>query len=91
LEKEEVSEQDMTFLTRKAIELGMEPEEFTLLWGSMVTAKKRAGKKSLFRKPNYDTYFSSERFNNDFDDIFLTQAERDRKMMDEMNVLSKFL
>ncbi len=89
LEKEEASQQDLEYLIRKAMGLGMEPEEFRLLWESMLAAKKRAGKKSLFRGPNYDHYFETELFNNDFDEIFLSAQERDKKMLDELNFVGK--
>jgi len=90
LMKDELSEHDRTILTRKAVTLGFDAEEFGLLLDAMVTSKKQGGKKSLFRKPNYTDYFEFE-FDDDFDESFLTEEERKRKNLAELDDTMKMM
>ena len=91
LQKSEISPKDLDFLTQKAVGLGMDPDEFRLLWESLAAAKKRACKGSLFRKQKCDDYFETDQFNQDFDEVFLTEKERNDKMMSEIRFLGKIL
>ena len=91
LQKSEILPKDVGFLTQKAVGLGMDPEEFRLLWESLVAAKKRACKGSLFRRQKYDDYFETDQFNQDFDEVFLTEEERNDKMMSEISFFGKIL
>lgn len=91
LQKEKVCKQDMDYLTQKAVTLGMSSEEFRLCWESLLASKKRAGKGFLFRKQRYDEYFETDQFNQDFDEIFLTEEERNCKVMSELGFLRKIL
>lgn len=91
LQKSEILPKDMDFLTQKAVGLGMDPEEFRLLWESLAAAKKRACKGSLFRRQKYDDYFETDQFNQDFDEVFLTEEERNDKMMSEISFFGKIL
>lgn len=88
LMKDELSELDAGILIRKAVAVGFDAEEFGLLLDAMVAAKKRGAKKSLFRKPNYDDYFE---FDNDFDKTFLTEEERKRKDLAELDDAMKMM
>ena len=90
LMKDELSEHDRTILTRKAVTLGFDAEEFGLLLDAMVTSKKQGGKKSLFRKPDYTDYFEFE-FDDDFDETFLTEEERKRKDLAELDETMKMV
>ncbi len=90
LMKDELSEHDRTILTRKAVTLGLDAEEFGLLLDAMVTSKKQGGKKSLFRKSDYTDYFEFE-FDDDFDETFLTEEERKRKGLAELDETMKMV
>ncbi|MCR4873577.1 MAG: hypothetical protein K5885_08550 [Bacteroidales bacterium] len=90
LMKDELSELDAGILIRKAVAVGFDAEEFGLLLDAMVAAKKRGAKKSLFRKPNYDDYFEFE-FDDDFDKTFLTEEERKRKDLAELDDAMKMM
>lgn len=91
LKKSEITPKDLDYLTQKAVGLGMDPDEFRLLWESLAAAKKRACKGSLFRKQKCDDYFETDQFNQDFDEVFLTEKERNDKMMSEIRFLGKIL
>ena len=91
LKKSEITPKDLDYLTQKAVGLGMDPEEFRLLWESLAAVKKRACKGSLFRKQKCNDYFESDQFNQDFDEVFLTEEERNDKMMSEIRFLGKIL
>lgn len=91
LQKSETTPKDLDFLTQKAVGLGMDPGEFHLLWESLAAAKKRACKGSFFRKQKCDAYFDTDQFNRDFDEVFLTEEERNDKMMSELNLFRKIL
>ena len=90
LMKDEISEPDLSVLIRKALSIGFDEEEFRLLLDAMVASKKRGAKKSIFRKPNYDDYFEFE-FDDDFDKIFLTEEERKRKDLSELDDAMKMM
>ena len=91
LKKEKTTKQDIDYLTQKAVALGMDPEEFQLLWESLLASKKRACKGLLFRKQKYDDYFETDQFNQDFDEIFLTEEERNDKLLSEISFFGKSL
>ena len=91
LQKNEITPKDLDYLTQKAVGLGMDPEEFRLLWESLAAAKKRACKSALFRKQKCDNYFETDQFNQDFDEVFLTEEERNDKMMSELNLFREIL
>lgn len=88
LMKDELSELDAGILIRKAVAVGLDAEEFGLLLDAMMASKKRGAKKSLFRKPNYDDYFE---FDDDFDKTFLTEEERKRKDLAELDDAMKMM
>jgi hypothetical protein len=90
LMKDELSELDAGILIRKAVAIGFDAEEFGLLLDAMVASKKQGAKKSLFRKPNYDDYFKFE-FDDDFDMTFLTEEERKRKDLAELDDAMKMM
>lgn len=90
LMKDELSELDAGILIRKAVAIGFDAEEFGLLLDAMVASKKQGTKKSLFRKPNYDDYFKFE-FDDDFDKTFLTEEERKRKDLAELDDAMKMM
>ena len=90
LMKDELSELDAGILIRKAVAIGFDAEEFGLLLDAMVASKKQGAKKSLFRKPNYDDYFKFE-FDDDFDKTFLTEEERKRKDLAELDDAMKMM
>ncbi len=91
LQKKKTDKQDLDYLTQKAVALGMSSEEFRLRWESLLASKKRACKGLLFRKQKYDEYFETDQFNQDFDEIFLTEEERNCKVMSELGFLGKIL
>ena len=91
LKKSEITPKDLDYLTQKAVGLGMDPEEFRLLWESLAAVKKRACKGSLFRKQKCNDYFESDQFNQDFDEVFLTEEERNDKMMSDLNLFREIL
>ena len=90
LMKDELSELDAGILIRKAVAVGFDAEEFGLLLDAMVASKKQGGKKSLFRKPDYTDYFEFE-FDDDFDETFLTEEERKRKGLAELDETMKMV
>ena len=90
LQKEEITEQDVKYLTQKAVALEMDPEEFRLLWESLLASKKRYRKGFLFRKQKNDEYITDQ-FDQDFDETFLTEEERNDKMMSEISFFGKIL
>lgn len=65
LMKDEVSNKDLEILKRKAVALGMDADEFELLFEGMVAAKKKYATKSMFGKVNYNAFFGDE---DDMDD-----------------------
>lgn len=65
LMKDEMSDKDLEILKRKAVALGMDADEFELLFEGMVTAKKKYATKSMFGKVNYYAFFGDE---DDMDD-----------------------
>lgn len=91
LQKEKIDKRDMDYLTQKAVALGMSSEEFRLRWESLLASKKRAGRGFLLQKRKYDEYFETDHFNQDFDEIFLTEEERNCKVMSELGFLGKIL
>ncbi len=91
LQKSEILPKDVGFLTQKAVGLGMDPEEFRLRWESLLASKKRAGRGFLLQKRKYDDYFDTDQFNQDFDEVFLTEEERNDKMMSEISFFGKIL
>ena len=60
LMKDEMSDKDLEILKRKAVALGMDADEFELLFEGMVAAKKKYATKSMFAKVNYDAFFGDE-------------------------------
>lgn len=83
LMKDEVTDKDRQILARKAVSLGLDADEVSIQFDSLEAAKKKKGKKSLFGKPKYDEYFECGYFDEDFDDIFLTDEERMIKVKKE--------
>lgn len=65
LMKDEMSDKDIEILKRKAVALGMDADEFELLFEGMVAAKKKYATKSMFGKVNYNAFFGDE---DDMDD-----------------------
>ena len=65
LMKDEMSDKDREILKRKAVSLGMDADEFELLFEGMVAEKKKYATKSLFGKVNYNAFFGDE---DDMDD-----------------------
>ena len=77
LMKDELSELDADILIRKAVAIGFDAEEFGLLLDAMVASK-------------YDDYFEFE-FDDDFDKTFLTEEERKRKGLAELDETMKMV
>ncbi|MBO7570737.1 MAG: hypothetical protein J6T48_01140 [Bacteroidales bacterium] len=81
LMNDEISEKTLETLRKKAVSLGMDADEFEILFNGLVAKKKKAGKKPLIGKGevSYDKYFDGKDFDNDFDLVFLTEEERTAK------------
>lgn len=78
LMQDEISEKTVETLKKKAVSLGLDADEFEIFFNGLVAKKKKAGKKPLIGKGeiSYDKYFESNGFDNDFDQVFLTEEER---------------
>lgn len=86
LMKEVVNEQDRTILTRKAVSLGMDADEFGLFLDALIISKKRIRRNKLLGKSNYDDFFElGGGFDKEFDKVFLTEEERTQKENKELN------
>lgn len=78
LMQDEISEKTVETLKKKAVSLGLDADEFEIFFNGLVAKKKKACKKPLIGKGeiSYDKYFESNGFDNDFDQVFLTEEER---------------
>lgn len=87
LMKEEVSNKDLEILKRKAVALGMDADEFELLFEGIVAARKKYATKSMFGKVNYNAFFGDEDdmdeemspFDTCFEAAFYSDKEKKRK------------
>lgn len=89
LMKDEVSERDMEVMKRKATSLGMDADEFEMLFEGLVKKKQSTVKKNLFGKKVDDGSFFADydeeemedesMFDREFDKLFLSTEEQYEK------------
>ena len=89
LMKDEVSERDLNVMKRKATSLGMDADEFEMLFEGLVKKKQSTIKKNLFGKKVDDGSFFADfdeeamedesMFDREFDKLFLSTDEQYEK------------
>ena len=82
LMKDEVSERDLEIMKRKAVSLGMDADEFEMLFEGLVSKKQSAIRTNLFGKKIDDGDFD---FDEEFDELFISAEEKQLRDKKELN------
>ena len=85
--KDEVSERDLEIMKRKAVSLGMDADEFEMLFEGLVSKKQSAIRTNLFGKKIDDGDFH---FDMEFDELFISAEEKQLRDKKELDFFSSF-